>query len=73
MRAPDDPAKRKRRERQRRYRVRQVASHLVVTVELTPAETAKLVRLEYIGPHELEDRKRVAEAIRALLVAIVLD
>lgn len=72
-RPPSDDAKKQRRDRQRRWRQRQGDGALSVLVEVTPADTSKLARLEYLGLHELEDRKRISEAIRALLAAIVLD
>jgi hypothetical protein len=62
-----------RRQRQARYRRRQAAGHVVATLELTPAETGKLSALHYLSEAHLEDRRRIAEAIHALIANIVID
>jgi hypothetical protein len=60
------------REAQRRYRRRQASGRVVVTLEFTPEETAKLHRLHYLAECELEDRARIAAALH-LLLANILD
>jgi hypothetical protein len=40
---------------------------IVVSLPITPEQTAKLAALHYIGESELEDRARIAEAITALI------
>jgi hypothetical protein len=62
---------RSHREAQRRYRRRQLSGRVVVTVEFTPEETAKLHRLHYLAEHELEDRAAIAAALHLLLVNIL--
>jgi hypothetical protein len=62
-----------RRTRQARYRRRQRAGRVVVMIELLPAETAKLCTLHYLSEGQLEDRRRIAEAIHALIANIVID
>lgn len=57
--------------RQARYRERQATGDIVVTRQFTPAETAKLCRLGYLGEHELEDRAAIAEAITAVIADLV--
>jgi hypothetical protein len=42
-----------RRARQRRYRQRQRTGRIVVTVEITPEETARLCRLRYLDETHL--------------------
>jgi hypothetical protein len=64
----DRPAK--RGERQRRYRKRQVAGVLVVSVVVTPEETAKLGRLHLLNERELENRRAIAEAMKGLLASV---
>jgi hypothetical protein len=61
------------RARVRRHRQRQRDGRLVVTVELTPQMTDTLCRLRYLDTHELEDRARIAQAIRALLGSIITE
>ena len=39
----------------------------MVTLPITPEQTAKLAALHYIAESELEDRARIAEAIGALI------
>jgi hypothetical protein len=63
----------RRRDRQRAYRKRQAAGSLMVTLELTPEDIARLYRLGYLRDCDLEDRRSIAAAIRALLANIVLD
>jgi hypothetical protein len=55
------------RARQARYRERQERGDVVITRDFTPAETAKLARLGYLGEHELEDRRAISEAITAII------
>jgi hypothetical protein len=62
-----------RRQRQRAYRRRQAAGRVVATIEFSPAETGKLCTLHYLGEGQLEDRRRIAEAIHALIANIVVD
>jgi hypothetical protein len=45
----------------------------MVTVELGPEDTAKLYRLGHLRDCELEDRRAIAAATRALLASIVMD
>jgi hypothetical protein len=68
-RPPDDsdPKRARKRARDRRYRERQPGGILSVTLEVTRDDTNKLARLDYIGLHELEDRKKIADAISRLL------
>jgi hypothetical protein len=56
---------------QRRYRRRQLSGRVVVTVEFSPEETAKLCRLHYLAECELEDRARIADALHLLLASIL--
>ena len=44
---------------------------LVAPTEVTPEETAKLVRLRYLGEDAVEDRLAVAAALRLLLANII--
>ena len=69
----DAERRRKHRERQRRYLRRQEESHVSVTLDITPEETDKLSRLHYLPAGELENRKRIAEAIHALLAKIIIE
>jgi hypothetical protein len=55
----------------RRHRARERDGVVVVTLALTPDETAKLARLRYLEDHELEDRRAIAAAIRALIAGIL--
>jgi hypothetical protein len=57
-------------ERMRRHRRRERDGTLMITVAITPAQTAKLAALRYLGEGELESRGRIAEAIGAVLDAI---
>jgi hypothetical protein len=57
----------------RRYRERQRAGHLLVSVDIGPKETAVLNRLGYLEDRSLEDRERIGKAICALLSNITLD
>jgi hypothetical protein len=66
MLAPDERRAAVRR-RQARYRARQVMGDIVVTRQFTPAETAKLCRLGYLGERELEDRTAIADAVTAVI------
>jgi hypothetical protein len=68
---PSPPSR--HRARQRAYRQRQVAGSLMMTVELGPDDTAKLYWLGHLRDCELEDRRAIATAIRALLASIVMD
>jgi hypothetical protein len=61
------------RARQRRYRQRQAAGHIVVRIEVTQEETAKLWALGYLDDHQVEDRARIADALRRLIAGIILD
>lgn len=45
----------------------------MVTVALEPEHTGKLAALQYLTDHELEDRKRIAAALIALLDGIALE
>ncbi len=74
MHAPDDsdPKRQRKRARDRRYRERQPGGILSVTLDVTPADTDKLERLEYLAKHELEDRPQIAAAISRLLDRIGL-
>jgi hypothetical protein len=62
-----------RSRRQARYRWRQAAGRIVVTLELGPEETAKLHRLHYLQEFQLEDRRAIAGALRALLANILIE
>jgi hypothetical protein len=66
MLAPDE-RRAATRARQARYRERQATGDIVVSRQFTPAETAKLCRLGYLGEHELEDRRAISEAIGAVI------
>jgi hypothetical protein len=46
---------------------------LVVPVEMTPARSAKLARLEYLATSELENRRAIGTAIARLIDRIVLE
>ena len=73
---PPAAAERKRerhRERQRRYRQRQEEGHVTLAITFTPDETDKLYRLHYLTACELENRKRIDEAIHAMLADIIID
>ena len=58
------------RDRQRRYRQRTRDGTLMITVSITPAQTAKLAALRYLADGELESRRHIAAAIAAVLDAI---
>jgi hypothetical protein len=60
-------------DRQRRYRRRQHAGDVVVTLTLTEAETAKLCRQGCLDISQLEDRGAIAEAVHLLLDSILDD
>jgi hypothetical protein len=59
-----------RADRARRYRQRQRDGVIMVTVPVSPAQTAKLAALRYLTESELENRARIAAAIAALLDGI---
>jgi hypothetical protein len=46
---------------------------MVITLELAPEETAKLCRLRYLDECQLEDRRRIADAVHALLANIIIE
>jgi hypothetical protein len=69
-------AERQRRQHaqaQRAYRRRERTGAVMVTVEVSPAMTDKLVRLRYLRVAELENRGRIATAIAALIDGIIAD
>jgi hypothetical protein len=53
--------------RQARYRARQRADRLVVSVELTLAVVGMLIDLQWLPPAQSEDRAAIAASITALL------
>jgi hypothetical protein len=55
----------------RRHRQRERNGVVVVTLAVTPEQTAKLAALHYLGESELENRKRIAAAIAAALDGII--
>jgi hypothetical protein len=56
--------------RQQRYRRRQRAGEIMVTVGLLPAEIDKLHRLGCVELGDLEDRAALAHALHLLIEAI---
>jgi hypothetical protein len=66
---PERQARRREqhREAMRRSRRRERDRVLMVTLPVTPEQTAKLSQLRYLRDCELEDRARIAEAISALI------
>jgi hypothetical protein len=65
---PDQAHRRQQhREAMRRHRRRERDGTLMITIAVTPAQTAKLAALHYLAECELEDRPRIAEAIGALI------
>jgi hypothetical protein len=56
--------------RQARYRRRQRAGEVMVTLSVSPEVTARLAQLGYLGEHELEDRAAIANAIVTLIANI---
>ena len=62
-----DRQREQHRERARRHRKRERDGVIMVTLPITPEQTAKLAALHYIAESELEDRARIAEAIGALI------
>jgi hypothetical protein len=71
----DRPAARRQQhaQAQRRFRRRQRNGTLMIAVALEPRQVAKLAALRYLGECELEDRKRIAAALVALIDAIELE
>jgi hypothetical protein len=62
------PSRRERHaEAMRRHRRRERNGVLMVTLPVTPEQTAKLAALRYLGECELENRARIAAAIGALI------
>jgi hypothetical protein len=54
----------------RRARKRAKQGVMVVSVTPDPGHTAKLARLRYLGEHEVEDRRAVADAIIGMIDGI---
>jgi hypothetical protein len=71
MLAPDE-RRAALRDRQARYRERVEQGIIMITMAITPTETAKLAKLGYLTEYEVENREAVSEAIKALL-ADMLD
>jgi hypothetical protein len=57
--------------RQRRYKVRQRQGDVVVTVTLSPDETATLNRVGCLDIDRLEDRAAIGHAIHLMLAHIL--
>jgi hypothetical protein len=53
--------------RQRRYKARQRTGEVVVTLTLSPAETATLHRVGCLDLDRLEDRRAIADAVHLML------
>lgn len=70
---PDAASRRAHRERARRYRSRQRTGRLIVAIDFSEQETAKLCALRYLKECELEDRSAIGTAIHNLLANIVID
>jgi hypothetical protein len=58
---------------QRRYRRRERTGELMVTLALDPTEVAKLVMLRYLRDCEIEDRRAIAAAVKALIAGIRVE
>jgi hypothetical protein len=73
------PASRRQRQRerhaeaQRRHRRRGRDGTMMITLPITVEQVAKLYGLRYLGDCELEDRRRVAEAIIAMINSIEIS
>jgi hypothetical protein len=57
--------------RQRRYKARQRQGEVVVTVALSPDETATLHRVGCLDLDRLEDRAAIADALHLVLAHIL--
>jgi hypothetical protein len=57
--------------RQRRYKARQRQGEVVITVTLSPDETATLHRVGCLDLDKLEDRAAIAEALHLVLANIL--
>ena len=55
------------RERKRRYRARQAAGRMAVTVEIDSAVLDLLIATEWLGEREAGDRRQVGAAIARVL------
>ena len=75
---PPPPAARAARRRQqhaaaqRRHRRRERQGVIMATIAITPEQTAKLAKLDYLDDVELENRHAIARAIAELLDSIAV-
>ena len=60
-------------ERSRTYRQRRRQGAIVVPVEIQPDFAQALADHAFLGPDELSDRAKLAEALELLLVMLELD
>lgn len=56
--------------RQARYKMRQRQGHVVVTLTLSPDETARLHRVGCLDLDKLENRAAIADAVHLMLAHI---
>jgi hypothetical protein len=68
--ASRDRQREQHRERARRHRKREKDGVIMVTLPVTPEQSAKLAALHYLTESELEDRARIGEAIGRMIDGI---